>query len=926
MPQPRARSFLRRFDLHFLPQFWSADALIRVEDRLGLRGGGPPRSNEILQRLKSFSVMKRTLLISTTLFAILLLSNFSADCRSAEAPKGVQLFYRLLGAQSNGPLLPKTRTICAQDGAEATGQTGMADSGFTEYPFCAGKVSYTCAEQFAFFPRIASGVPIDSSGRNVGDILIDHVYEPDAIVWGLRGREFVQTFVASGRELVSLTMLVPSEDGMFLAALLEGGPGGRQIGRTKSFHSGHSMDWGHVTWLPGEAPLELGRTYALRLTRADGQDWSPYLHATGNCYDDGILFMDGRPRPESDLGAWIIEEPPDLSRALIVGADYQGWVYNQAGVVFEPRTPNVRLITITASPVPMNCCDLFLGVWTDEATPRLVAGPKRCLSCGPTNGPHTAHFLFGADELPVEPGKRYRAGVLGWTEHRGAIPEGLAAARPRLTDMQAIVYGEPHPGGLPAIHNLKAEFPVTNRIMRLSWSVSWPCPVKVEISRRRPQEYEVFHVEPGTNELTIPKLWPGHEYDFRLEATGQAGLTWRTPLYRLQIPNGPFPAIPRAYPKQPDFFVPIAGRQLPALPAKNPMRYRTMVPLVNGDFEEDLNGWTVVPADGIYATREEHKISPPFGKKMAGWSQLSEQSREQVFAESMIYQTVPTVPGHVYALWVRAHTSVVNGPRGDTRVRLFADSAGGTNFAGQNTSQWYWTDGRWSRFQHRWIAEADQATIGFGFFRWRDLERATAYVDHAMVFDLGPTQMAFNDPPISPAQPATVVLQDRQVEFDQRVEAELTAPPNYVVTGLGARAHEDNITTIWMQIRPLLPDGTLGPAEELRGGWEPDAHLEAQITLPEGYVATGFGGRIAPEWDVKTFALWGRPLLANGALGTEKMFRAGIEPNGGLEKQVQMAPGRVLTTAGMNCGFNDMNRIKCASMALVPTASAKASR
>ena len=54
------------------------------------------------------------------------------------------------------------------------------------------------------------------------------------------------------------------------------------------------------------------------------------------------------------------------------------------------------------------------------------------------------------------------------------------------------------------------------------------------------------------------------------------------------------------------------------------------------------------------------------------------------------------------------------------------------------------------------------------------------------------------------------------------------------------------------------------------------------------------------------------------------MFRAGIEPNGGLEKEIQMAPGRVLTTAGMNCGFNDVNRIKAASMALIPSATASA--
>ena len=36
--------------------------------------------------------------------------------------------------------------------------------------------------------------PIDPTRTNFGDILIDHVYEPDLCVWGTSAREFVQTF------------------------------------------------------------------------------------------------------------------------------------------------------------------------------------------------------------------------------------------------------------------------------------------------------------------------------------------------------------------------------------------------------------------------------------------------------------------------------------------------------------------------------------------------------------------------------------------------------------------------------------------------------------------------------------------------------------------------------------------------------------
>ena len=99
-------------------------------------------------------------------------------------------------------------------------------------------------------------------------------------------------------------------------------------------------------------------------------------------------------------------------------------------------------------------------------------------------------------------------------------------------------------------------------------------------------------------------------------------------------------------------------------------------------------------------------------------------------------------------------------------------------------------------------------------------------------------------------------------------------------------------------------------------GWEPDAGLEARIELPAGYVATGFGAGIAPEWDVKRFGVWGRPLLPDGTLGEEKLFRGGGDLKSGFEKAVRLDKGRVLTAAGLNCMFNDANGIRGTSARL----------
>ena len=117
--------------------------------------------------------------------------------------------------------------------------------------------------------------------------------------------------------------------------------------------------------------------------------------------------------------------------------------------------------------------------------------------------------------------------------------------------------------------------------------------------------------------------------------------------------------------------------------------------------------------------------------------------------------------------------------------------------------------------------------------------------------------------------------------------------------------------------------GTLGDPMLVRGGWEPDSHLEAWVELPEGYVATGFGAGAAPEWDVKRFRVWGRPLNKDGSLGEEKEFRGGSDLKSGVEKQVRLEEGRVLTSAGLNCMLNDINGIRATSAKLSVTATGK---
>ena len=125
---------------------------------------------------------------------------------------------------------------------------------------------------------------------------------------------------------------------------------------------------------------------------------------------------------------------------------------------------------------------------------------------------------------------------------------------------------------------------------------------------------------------------------------------------------------------------------------------------------------------------------------MYGWTHKAGNERKDVFLENTIYQTIPARPGHTYGLMANAITAVTNGTRGDTRVRLAVDPKGAAQLKGANSGQWFWTDAKWMKISHRFVAKSEKATVAVGFFRYRDLDRADAYIDNLRLYDLGPVQ------------------------------------------------------------------------------------------------------------------------------------------------------------------------------------------
>src|SRR5690606_17945583 len=123
-------------------------------------------------------------------------------------------------------------------------------------------------------------------------------------------------------------------------------------------------------------------------------------------------------------------------------------------------------------PTEQNCCGTVVRVWSRDGKP--LAGPKTGLSCGPAGaGAHGGHALHGTDELKVTPGDKYWLDAYMIPPRGKLLSDDQVRIQPR--DISARIYGEPEPGAMPTISNLRVEF-VTDSTVRLSWVA--PIPAK----------------------------------------------------------------------------------------------------------------------------------------------------------------------------------------------------------------------------------------------------------------------------------------------------------------------------------------------------------------------------------------------------------------------------------------------------------------
>ncbi|MHC4744996.1 MAG: hypothetical protein ACYS8Z_24025, partial [Planctomycetota bacterium] len=171
---------------------------------------------------------------------------------------------------------------------------------------------------------------------------------------------------------------------------------------------------------------------------------------------------------------------------------------------------------------------------------------------------------------------------------------------------------------------------------------------------------------------------------------------------------------------------------------------------------------------------------------------------------------------------------------------------------------------------------------------------------------------------VSNRLPGDTVLFDDRVDSQQKTEIRYNVPDGCVITGLGFRAHYDNITTMYVRHHRLTADGRLAEETDVWLGSEPNHACEARIDLPEGWVAVGFGAAGEPEWDVTLLRIWARKLEQDGTLGEGKIFNHGFKPEREPERDVLLSEGdRVLTGAGLRFASNDIGGIYARSQRIV---------
>ncbi|KAA1242345.1 hypothetical protein [Aquimarina sp. RZ0] len=133
------------------------------------------------------------------------------------------------------------------------------------------------------------------------------------------------------------------------------------------------------------------------------------------------------------------------------------------------------------------------------------------------------------------------------------------------------------------------------------------------------------------------------------------------------------------------------------------------------------------------------------------------------------------------------------------------------------------------------------------------------------------------------------IIDDQEIRVgrdpNHALEVDGKLPKGYVLTGVGARAKKEEITTLVLEGRYVNPDGTMGPRKQFKFGSSPNNGLEVWYAVPHQHIITGIGARLS-DGNITTMVLRHRKLKSNGRLSTSlNTAKVGSSPNHGLEAE-----------------------------------------
>lgn len=291
-----------------------------------------------------------------------------------------------------------------QDGGGWYGYCSTDPSGFFSILGLQNGQTYTaCAhDPFHFRSSIVTGIVGQGTGVVYHDLPLHMNYTVRDDIWEeVAHREFGQTFLASGYNIIKVTIRNAGPSKSFSVSVHEGGPGGAQLGPTRTCECG-GLGRGTASWNAGEVPTIPGKTYYVKVEPTDGSVWNSCIDSGGATYTDGMMFYDGVAQPDKDMALHIDSDDDGYITTVNARYRFTGFFNTEFGQTFVANTQDV----MTASAVVGGSGRIVMEFSVLDGPGGSQIGPSKLVEAW-GNDARGCCACWAPGEVPVVPGETY---------------------------------------------------------------------------------------------------------------------------------------------------------------------------------------------------------------------------------------------------------------------------------------------------------------------------------------------------------------------------------------------------------------------------------------------------------------------------------------------------------------------------------------